>query len=164
MLAEELVTFNGHLVERRGEPVNAHEFARSVVGGLWDHSFNFGVVETALKRPGRGRSSGGSNLKGWRYEKRGSELDRFNRFIGELIEELRSGSFNATLANQKTNQAGYTGFLFVSDSKEQLASLFSDRLIAGDNAWVEGYTEPGLPGHRVLHLRCWHDPSHERAV
>jgi hypothetical protein len=91
-------------------------------------------------------------------------LDRFNRFTGELIEGLRIGLFNAVAASQKISQAGYSGFLFVTDSKEKMVNVFSDRLSAGDNAWVEGYTEPGLPGHRVLHLRCWHDPNHERVV
>jgi hypothetical protein len=154
----------GHFAERRGEPVIAHGLARRVIEGIWDSSFTFGVVETALKRPGRGRSPGASNVKGWRYEERRSELDRFNKFVGGLIEGLRCDIFNATAASQKIDQAGYSGFLFVSDSKEQMVKIFSDRLNAGDNAWVEGYTEPGLPGHRVLHLRCWHDPSHERVV
>ena len=158
------MTLSEHLVGRRGEPVNGLDLARRVVESLWDDSFTFGVVETALKRPGRGRLPGGSNLKGWRHEERRSELNRFNMFVGELCEGLRIGIFNATTASQKINQAKYSGFLFVADSKEKMVNIFSEWLIAGDNAWVEGYTEPGLPGHRVLHIRCWHDPSHDRVV
>ena len=54
----------------------------------------------------------------------------------------------------------YEGFVLVADSKDGMVACFAERFRAGDNVWVHGYTEAGLPGSRVLHVRTWHDPSH----
>ena len=73
----------------------ADDVAQQAIDSLWGHDFVFGVVETALMRPGRGHSPRGSNRNGWRYEARYGELMRFSRFVNDLMESLRSGSLTA---------------------------------------------------------------------
>jgi hypothetical protein len=54
----------------------------------------------------------------------------------------------------------WSDFVLVADSKARMVECLAERFRAGDNVWVPGWTEPGLPGNRVLLLNCWHDPSH----
>ncbi len=65
------------------------EVARQCIAPLWTADFVYGVPVTTLKRPGRGRSAQGSNTRGWRYENRPRELERFDTFVGELVNEMR---------------------------------------------------------------------------
>jgi hypothetical protein len=140
----------------------ADDVAQQVIEELWSDAFVFGVVETALMRPGRGRSVRGSNRGGWRYEDRHGELMRFSRFAYELMESLRTGSLTAEDARRTVDAGPYAGFVLIADSKDQMVDCLAERFRAGDTAWVHGYTEAGLPGSRVLHVRSWHDPSHRR--
>jgi hypothetical protein len=138
----------------------ADDVARQVIEELWGDDFVFGVVETALMRPGRGRSVRGSNRGGWRYEDRHGELMRFSRSVYELMESLRTGSLTAEDARLTVDAGPYAGFVLVADSKDRMVDCLADRFRAGDTAWVHGHTEASLPGSRVLHVRSWHDPSH----
>jgi hypothetical protein len=140
----------------------ADDVARLVIDELWSDDFIFGVVETALMRPGRGRSARGSNRGGWRYEDRHDELMRFSRFVYELMESVRTRSLTAKDARLAVDAGPYAGFVLIADSKVRMVECLAERFRAGDTAWVHGYTEAGLPGSRVLHVRSWHDPSHRR--
>ena len=140
----------------------ADDVAQQEIDSLWGDDFAFGVVETALMRPGRGRSVRGSNRGGWRYEDRHGDLMRFSRFVYELMENLRTGSLTAEDARRAVDAGPYAGFVLVADSKDRMVACLAERFRAGDTVWVHGYTEAGLPGSRVLHVRSWHDPSHRR--
>ena len=87
---------------------------------------------------------------------------RFSRFVAELMESLRSGSLTAEDARRAVETGSYAGFVLVADSKARMVEGLAERFRAGDNVWVHGYTEAGLPGSRVLLLRTWNDPSHRR--
>jgi hypothetical protein len=138
----------------------ADDVAQQAIDSLWGDDFVFGVVETALMRPGRGHSARGSNRGGWRYEPRYGELMRFARFVTNLMESLRSGRLTAEDVRRTVDTGPYGGFVLVADSKAGMIASLAERFRAGDNVWVHGYTEAGLPGSRVLHVRTWHDPSH----
>ena len=43
-------------------------------------------------RPGKGRLEHGYNKRGWRFEERIGELEKFNVFVGELVGGLALGS------------------------------------------------------------------------
>jgi hypothetical protein len=138
------------------------DVAQREIEALWSDDFVFAVIETALMRPGRGRSARGSNQGGWRYEQRDDELVRFSRFVAELMEGLRFGSLTAEDARRAVEVGPYAGFVLVADSKARMVDALAERFRAGDNVWVHGFTEAGLPGGRVLLLRTWNDPSHRR--
>jgi hypothetical protein len=140
------------------------EIARRIIAARWEDDIAFGVVETALRRPGRGRSEHGSNKRGWRYEKRLAELEKFNAFVGELIGRLELGTLTAEAARQRIDEAAYADFACVAESMDHMIALFADYLRAGDNVWSEGWTPAGGPGNRVFRLRSWYDRSHPRIV
>jgi hypothetical protein len=140
--------------------VTADADAQRTIDDLWSDDFTYGVIEPALMRPGRGHHVGGSNRAGWRHEERKGESERFHRFVAEVIDGLRVGHLTCEAARQRVAERGYSGFILICDSKNRMADDFAERLRHGDNAWVDGFTEPSLPGKRVLHVRCWHDPSH----
>lgn len=140
----------------------ADDIAQQAIEELWGDDFVFGVVETALMRPGRGRSAGGPNRGGWRYEDRCGELTRFSRSVYELMESLRTESLTGEDARRTVEAGPYAGFVLVADSKAEMVACLAERFRAGDNVWVHGFTEAGQPGSRVLHVRTWHDRSHRR--
>src|SRR5690242_3558383 len=98
----------------------ADDVAERVVEELWDDHFVYGVVETALMRPGRGQSVRGSNRGGWRYEVRHGEILRFARYVTDLMEGLRSGALTAEDARRAVGEGPYAGFVLVADSKVRM--------------------------------------------
>lgn len=140
------------------------DVSRQVIEPLWAEDFTFGVIQTALMRPGRGHSARGSNRKGWRYEHRSDELGRLSRQVTDLMEGLRTGRLTPEDARRAVAEGPHAGFILLADSKERMIECLAERFRAGDNVWVEGWTPRGEPGDRVLLLNCWHDPSHRRIV
>jgi hypothetical protein len=79
--------------------MTVHEgIARRCIAARWESDFTFGVAQTALRRPGRGRSKHVSNKRGWRYETRIGELEKFSAFVGELVGRLELGTLTMTRA------------------------------------------------------------------
>ncbi len=118
------------------------EIATQCIAPLWTADFVYGVLVTTLKRPGKGRSAQGSNTRGWRYENRPRELERFDTFVGELVNNLHLGNLTAEAASQRIDVSGYGDFTGVAESLDQMIAFFAGYLTAGDNVWSEGWTPP----------------------
>ena len=114
--------------------------------------------------PGKGRLEHGYNKRGWRFEERIGELEKFNVFVGELVGGLALGSLTVEAVRQRIDETAYADFVCVAESMDQMIALFAAYLRAGDNVWVEGWTPRGGQGNRVFHLRSWYDRSHPRIV
>ncbi len=140
------------------------EIARRCITRYWRDDFVYGVLETALKRPGRGRSGHGSNDRGWRYDDRPRELARFSAFMGELIRDLETGALDAESARLRIDESSYAAFPRIATSMDEMIACLADNLRAGDNVWSEGWSPPGLSGNRVFTLRSWYDRCHPRIV
>ncbi len=145
--------------------MSVHEsIARQCIAARWESEFTFGVAQTALRRPGRGRSKHGSNERGWRYETRIGELQKFNTLVGEVIGRLELGTLTVEAARQRIDETAYADFVRVAESMDEMIAHFAGYLRAGDNVWIEGWTLAGGQGSRGFQLRSWYDPSHPRIV
>lgn len=145
--------------------MTAHDaIARRCIAARWESDFTFGVAQTALRRPGRGRSNYGSNKRGWRYETRIGELEKFSAFVGEVFGRLELGTLSVGAARQKIDETAYADFVRVAESMDEMIAHFADYLRAGDNVWNEGWTPAGGQGNRGLQLTSWYDPTHPRIV
>jgi hypothetical protein len=145
--------------------MTVHEgIARRCIAARWESDCTFGVAQTALRRPGRGRTKHGSNKRGWRYETRIGELEKFSAFVGELVGRLEWGTLTVAAARQRIDETAYADFVRVAESMDEMIAHFATYLRAGDNVWNEGWTPAGCQANRGFQLTSWYDPSHPRIV
>ncbi len=108
-------------------------------------------------RPGGGRNARGSNRKGWRLAS-DKEQDQLHDLVGDLIKGLESGALDLEGARRAVAERGYSQFVRIVDSKEQMVNALAETLRDGCNVWADCGSE------HVLDLECWYDSSHPRIV
>jgi hypothetical protein len=148
----------GRYAFRRGLLLDIAE-ARTHVDPLWENNCLCGIVASHPKRPGRGKTQRSSNKKGWRYETRRAELNRFEETVRDVADGICAGRLTCEQARQLCAKAGYERFIWIADSKEKVAEAFVATMNQGDNVWVDCRTDAPSGGY-VLLFRCWYDPSH----
>ena len=133
------------------------DFALKCVAEAWTSKYRFGILETTLRRPGRGQTARSTNRAGRPIEDRTAVLDSFNRLTADVVEGLRSGGATAAGARAKIDAAGFSEAIQVSESAAEMAEQLEWIFRSGDNVWADC-----SPAEVVVYLRFWSDKGHRR--